>query len=70
MTETHESREPRPYGAAVIAGEAVVASPKTNPSLRTLAHTIASQDYIGVLIATVFLTLGIGIVHPNFLAFS
>jgi len=70
MTETHKSREPHPHGSTVIAGEAVAPSQKPNPSLRALAHTIASQDYIGVLIATVVLTSGIGVVHPNFLAFS
>src|SRR5690348_6816236 len=70
MTETHKSREPHPHGSTVIAGEAVAPSQKPNPSLRALAHTIASRDYIGVLIATVVLTSGIGIVHPNFLAFS
>jgi len=70
MTERHESREPHRHGSTVIAGEAAVVPQPTNSSLRTIVHTIASQDYIGVLIATVVLTLGIGVVHPSFLAFS
>ena len=35
--------------------------------LRTLVRAGASQDYIGVLIATVVLVLAIGVVHPDFL---
>jgi ribose transport system permease protein len=38
--------------------------------LRAAVRAISSQDYIGVLIATVVLTLGIGLLHPNFLAFN
>ena len=33
----------------------------------TLVRAVASQDYIGVLAAAVVLTLGIGILHPDFL---
>ncbi len=44
------------------------------PSARSLLpaslRAVTSRDYIGVLIATVMLTLGIGILHPDFLAFS
>lgn len=40
------------------------------PSLRVVAHTVASQDYIGVLVVTVILVLIIGVVHPRFLAFG
>lgn len=39
-------------------------------SLRVIVQTVTSQDYIGVLIATVVLVLGIGMLHPNFLAFN
>lgn len=42
----------------------------TRAFLRTAVHAVFSQDYIGVLIATVVLTLGIGLLHPNFLAFN
>lgn len=49
-------------------------SPQQNgniPSrLRAVAHTIASQDYIGVLTAIVVLVIAIGIIHPNFLLFG
>jgi len=38
--------------------------------LRVVAHTLASQDYIGVLVVTVILVLIIGVVHPRFLAFG
>jgi ribose transport system permease protein len=44
------------------------------PSARSLLpaslRAVTSRDYIGVLIATIVLTLGIGILHPDFLAFS
>src|SRR4030081_276995 len=40
----------------------------SRPPFRALIHTVASQDYIGVLTATVVLVLVIGAVHPNFLA--
>jgi ribose transport system permease protein len=33
----------------------------------TFVSALASRDYIGVLVATVVLTLGIGILHPDFL---
>ncbi|HET8843431.1 MAG TPA: hypothetical protein VFN35_18355, partial [Ktedonobacteraceae bacterium] len=33
----------------------------------TFVRAAASQDYIGVLVAIVVLTLGIGILHPDFL---
>jgi ribose transport system permease protein len=36
--------------------------------LSTFAHTVASQDYIGVLVAIVILVLVIGVLHPDFLA--
>src|SRR5579859_902043 len=36
-------------------------------SLQTVVRMVASQDYIGLLVATVVLVLGIGVVHPNFL---
>ncbi|QBD76677.1 ABC transporter permease [Ktedonosporobacter rubrisoli] len=38
------------------------------PTLRTSLRVVAAQDYIGVLIATVALVLGIGVIHPEFLA--
>ena len=44
--------------------------PPTRSFVRGAVHAIFAQDYIGVLIATVVLTLGIGLLHPNFLAFS
>lgn len=37
-------------------------------SLSSIAHTIISQDYIGVLVAMVVLVLVIGVMHPDFLA--
>ncbi len=46
------------------------AVPPTRSFLRTGVRAVFSQDYIGVLIATVLLTLGIGLLHPNFLAFN
>jgi len=77
MTETKGSREPYPRESTVITDRTDAGSQVTgasnrkgvlHPSLRTFAHTLASQDYIGVLIATVILVLGIGAAHPNFLA--
>ena len=38
--------------------------------IHRLTHTIASQDYIGVLIAIVVLVVIIGVAHPDFLAFG
>jgi ribose transport system permease protein len=38
--------------------------------LRSSLRAVTSQDYIGVLIATVVLILGISILHPDFLALS
>ena len=49
------------------AGQAV---PHARSLWRAAVRAISSQDYIGVLIATVVLTLGIGLLHPNFLAFN
>lgn len=45
---------------------------KTRPRQiwRAVVKVVDSQDYIGVLVATVLLTLGIGLVHPDFLAAS
>lgn len=37
-------------------------------SFRALARVVGSQDYIGVLIATVVLVLGVGVFYPNFLS--
>jgi ribose transport system permease protein len=42
----------------------------TRPLLRAVVRTVTSQDYIGVLIATLVLVLGIGMLHPRFLAFN
>jgi ribose transport system permease protein len=53
--------------SAARAGEKV---PSQISFLHIAVRAIASQDYIGVLIATVALTLIIGIIHPSFLAFS
>lgn len=36
--------------------------------LRVAVQAVTAQDYIGVLIATVVLIIGIGILHPGFLA--
>lgn len=38
--------------------------------VRTAAHVVFSQDYIGVLVAIVVLVLIIGSVHPTFFAFG
>jgi ribose transport system permease protein len=79
MTETEKSREPHPHESTVITEEADADSQVKRTStwggtlfsfLRVFTRTLVSQDYIGVLIATVILVLGIGAVHPNFLAFS
>ena len=40
------------------------------PSVRSFLRAVTSQDYIGVLIATVVLIIGIGIIHPDFLAIN
>ena len=37
---------------------------------RVIARAVTSRDYIGVLVATVVLVIGIGILHPDFLAFN
>src|ERR1051326_531215 len=44
------------------------ASPRS--SLRGGLRAVTSQDYFGVLIATIVLTILIGILHPSFFAFS
>ena len=83
LLSTHE---PRPLGSAEVPSAPAtmtevsgtgphVASARSRagaalPSLRVVAHTVASQDYIGVLVVTVILVLIIGVVHPRFLAFG
>jgi ribose transport system permease protein len=62
-----------PPAMAEIAGTGSQVTSKSKggasrPSFGALIHTVASQDYIGVLTATVVLVLVIGAVHPNFLA--
>src|SRR5579883_3464839 len=42
----------------------------TRSFLHAAVRAVTSQDYIGVLIATGGLILGIGMLHPDFLAFS
>lgn len=37
---------------------------------RTGLRAVTSQDYVGVLIATIVLIIGIGILHPDFLAMN
>lgn len=45
-------------------------APPARSFLRLGLRAVTSQDYIGVLIATVVLIIGIGIIHPDFLAAS
>src|SRR5205809_4000529 len=78
MAETKESPEAEPYRSEEISAappamsEAERSSGRTAAMqlarLRSLAQLVGSQDYIGVLIATVVLVLAIGAVYPNFLA--
>ncbi len=58
MAKDYNSQEPKTEGK----GE------DSRPSLRSVVHMIASQDYIGVLIAIVVLVFAIGAIHPDFLA--
>lgn len=39
-------------------------------TFRAATHIVITQDYTGVLVATVLLTLVIGVIHPDFLAVS
>jgi ribose transport system permease protein len=43
-------------------------APSSRPFLRVGMQAVLSQDYIGVLIATLVLVIGIGMLHPRFLA--
>jgi ribose transport system permease protein len=58
IAKDHRSQEPKTESK----GEASRLSP------RSVVHMIASQDYIGVLIAIVVLVLAIGAIHADFLA--
>jgi len=51
-------------------GPELAQKPAARSFWRTSLRTVASQDYIGVLIATVVLILGVGIFYPDFLAAS
>jgi ribose transport system permease protein len=75
---THESPEistaPAPEVENVdVSSLEVLSSGKeaaSRPFLSTIVRTVASQDYIGVLVAIVLLVLAIGALHPDFLAVS
>ncbi len=45
-------------------------APSSRSFLRNSLHAVTSQDYFGVLVATIVLVLIIGILHPGFFAFS
>jgi ribose transport system permease protein len=70
------SGEPPPQGAteasaAVVTDGTVVVNLGNKRSLawswRTILQAVASQDYIGVFVVIVLLTLAIGVVYPDFL---
>lgn len=65
-----ESTEAEAAGLIVGENGTVVRSESASSRswLRIGWRAVASQDYIGVLIATVVLIIGIGIIHPDFLA--
>jgi ribose transport system permease protein len=57
-------------GTAALAASTGTKAPPARSFLRVSLRAVGSQDYIGVLIATVVLIIGIGIIHPEFLAAS
>jgi len=78
MADTKNSPEAYPQRSAQVSAPSTEASGTSSSnsqvagtpqaSLRVFLRVIASQDYIGVLVATIVLVLAIGVVHPNFLA--
>ena len=55
---------------AIPAKSSKAGAGRTSVPWRGAPHGVASQDYIGVLIATVVLVLVIGAFYPNFLEVS
>ena len=70
VSETAENADASPVIiedlASQNAGDGDTAPSRSRSTLRA----VTSQDYIGVLVATVVLTVIIGLLHPNFLAFN